>query len=122
MQLWETADDERIRRLRSVNYVGVSGVVVVFDLANADSFQNLHTHFTEVDRNTNDSVKRFLVGNKCDLVCCAVVEVSLLLLIFRLPFIYLFVYLFIYLFIYLFVCLFVFSRLFIHSICSISDD
>jgi small GTP-binding protein len=68
LQLWDTADTDRFRRANSAIYNGLHGIVVVFDLANADTYRNLQTWFLEIERYAGVSVPRILVGNKCDLV------------------------------------------------------
>ena len=44
------------------------GVIVVYDVTDMESFNNIKTWLGEIDNYASDNVTKLLVGNKCDLV------------------------------------------------------
>lgn len=67
LQIWDTAGQERFRSITSSYYRGAHGIVVVFDVANKDSFSNVKSWLQEIDRFATNDVQKLLVGNKIDL-------------------------------------------------------
>lgn len=73
LQIWDTAGQERFRTITATYYRGTHGVIVVYDVTDKDSFDNVRRWMTEIDNNCDtqspdSNVNRVLVGNKCDLV------------------------------------------------------
>ena len=66
LQIWDTGGQERFSYTRPLYYKGAVGGLVVFDLANRKSFENLDRWFTEITHNCV-SLPIILVGNKADL-------------------------------------------------------
>ena len=66
LQIWDTAGQERFRSLTKNFYRNVDGIIFVFDLTNKDSFINITQWIQETD-DVDETSKRILVGNKCDL-------------------------------------------------------
>jgi Ras-related protein Rab-1A len=88
LQLWDTAGQERFRTLASSYYRGAHGILVVYDVTDKDSFNNVKHWMNEIDRFANakvpfsiltcchgtvksfiicSQVYKMLVGNKCDM-------------------------------------------------------
>ena len=67
LQIWDTAGQERFRTIDSSFYSGAHGIIVVFDLTDQESFNNVKQWLHEIDKYAPANVKRLLVGNKCDL-------------------------------------------------------
>eukprot|EP01135_Chromosphaera_perkinsii_P006075 Nk52_evm6s390 gene=Nk52_evmTU6s390 len=68
LTIWDTAGQERFRTLTSSYYRGCQGVVLVYDVCNAESFENIEMWLNELDIYTsNNEVVKMLVGNKIDL-------------------------------------------------------
>jgi Ras-related protein Rab-1A len=67
LQIWDTAGQERFRTITSSYYRGAHGICLVFDLTNIESFNNIHNWIQEIDKYSNKTVHKLLVGNKCDL-------------------------------------------------------
>ncbi|KDP40809.1 hypothetical protein JCGZ_24808 [Jatropha curcas] len=67
LQIWDTAGQERFRTITSSYYRGAHGIIIVFDVTDEESFENVKTWLTEIDKFATDSVNKLLVGNKCDL-------------------------------------------------------
>jgi len=67
LQLWDTAGQERFRTITTSYYRGAHGIIIVFDITDKESFANIKTWMTEIDRFASDNVCKILIGNKSDL-------------------------------------------------------
>jgi len=67
LQVWDTAGQERFRTITSSYYRGANGIIVVYDMTNPESFQNVGKWLQEIDRYAGEETLRLLVGAKCDL-------------------------------------------------------
>ncbi|EFA77554.1 Rab GTPase [Heterostelium album PN500] len=76
LQIWDTAGQERFRTITSSYYRGAHGIIVVYDVTDHVSFNNVKQWMQEIQRYACDSVTRLLVGNKCDLIEKKVVETN----------------------------------------------
>ncbi|KAI3715644.1 hypothetical protein L6452_22630 [Arctium lappa] len=74
LQIWDTAGQERFRTITSSYYRGAHGIIIVYDVTEMESFNNVKQWLSEIDRYANESVCKLLVGNKCDLVENKVVD------------------------------------------------
>eukprot|EP01091_Cochliopodium_minus_P001956 TRINITY_DN118_c1_g1_i1.p1 TRINITY_DN118_c1_g1~~TRINITY_DN118_c1_g1_i1.p1 ORF type:complete len:195 (-),score=40.82 TRINITY_DN118_c1_g1_i1:63-647(-) len=63
--IWDTAGQERFRTLTSSFYRGAHGIIIVFDITNHATFQNVDRWKQEIIRYTSD-VPRIIIGNKSD--------------------------------------------------------
>jgi len=68
LQIWDTAGQERFRTITSSYYRGAHGIIVVFDVTNQTSFDNISKWLQEIDLFAGTNVQKLLVGNKTDLV------------------------------------------------------
>ena len=67
LQIWDTAGQERFRNIISSYYRGAQGIMLVYDITDLESFQNLNTWLIEIEKNASKNVYKILVGNKCDM-------------------------------------------------------
>ncbi|VDO39918.1 unnamed protein product, partial [Onchocerca flexuosa] len=73
---WDTAGQERFRTITSSYYRGAHGIIVVYDITDQESFNNVKQWLQEIDRYACENVNKLLVGNKCDLTTRRAVEQS----------------------------------------------
>ena len=67
LQIWDTAGQERFRTITSSYYRGAQGIIVVYDITDTESFNNVKVWLSEIDRYASENVDKLLVGNKSDL-------------------------------------------------------
>jgi len=66
LQIWDTAGQERFRTISSTYYRGAHGIIVVYDVTNRVSFDNVQRWLSEIDKYARENVNKLLVGNKAD--------------------------------------------------------
>lgn len=67
LQIWDTAGQERFRTITSSYYRGAHGIIVLYDVTDQDTFNNVKQWLQEIDRYATEGVNKLLVGNKNDL-------------------------------------------------------
>jgi len=74
LQIWDTAGQERFRTITSSYYRGAHGIIIVYDVTDQETFNNVNVWLNEIDRYASDNVIKLLVGNKSDLTSQKVVD------------------------------------------------
>ena len=68
LQLWDTAGQESFRSITKCYYRGAIGAIVVFDLTNKHSFDNVVYWFNDIiNSDREEKTQILLIGNKNDL-------------------------------------------------------
>eukprot|EP00441_Pelagodinium_beii_P018332 CAMPEP_0197667252 /NCGR_PEP_ID=MMETSP1338-20131121/65643_1 /TAXON_ID=43686 ORGANISM="Pelagodinium beii, Strain RCC1491" /NCGR_SAMPLE_ID=MMETSP1338 /ASSEMBLY_ACC=CAM_ASM_000754 /LENGTH=200 /DNA_ID=CAMNT_0043246451 /DNA_START=143 /DNA_END=741 /DNA_ORIENTATION=- len=67
LQIWDTAGQDRFRTITSSYYRGAHGIIIVYDITDRESFDNVKQWLSEIDRYACENVNKLLVGNKMDL-------------------------------------------------------
>jgi small GTP-binding protein len=67
LQLWDTAGQELFRSVTRGYYRGSAGALILFDLSNRDSFENVERWLQDVKSVARADVVLILIGNKSDL-------------------------------------------------------
>lgn len=67
LQVWDTAGQERFRTITSSFYRGAHGIIVVYDITDQGTFNNVKLWMQEIQRYAAATVVKMLVGNKIDL-------------------------------------------------------
>ncbi|CAD8067329.1 unnamed protein product [Paramecium primaurelia] len=63
---WDTAGQDRFRTITSSYYRGAQGIIIVFDVTDRESFNQIRQWMQEIDKFAAESVNKILVGNKID--------------------------------------------------------
>lgn len=74
LQIWDTAGQERFRSITTSYYRGAHGILLVFDVTDQLSFDNLRNYIENVSLHCNKDVPLLLIGNKSDQVSKRVIS------------------------------------------------
>eukprot|EP00347_Sterkiella_histriomuscorum_P002743 403366976 len=66
-QIWDTAGQERYRALTHAYYRNAVGALLIYDITDRQSFENLKKWQSELANHSEANTVMILVGNKCDL-------------------------------------------------------
>ncbi|CAD6185426.1 unnamed protein product [Caenorhabditis auriculariae] len=67
LQIWDTAGQERFRSVTASYYRDADALLLVYDIANRTSFENIRSWLAQIKEYGKDAVEVSLVANKCDL-------------------------------------------------------
>merc|ERR1712166_598002 len=67
LQIWDTAGQERFRTITTAYYRGAMGILLVYDVTDEQSFQNIRSWMRNIEQHANTEVVKVLLGNKCDM-------------------------------------------------------
>jgi Ras-related protein Rab-8A len=74
LQIWDTAGQERFRTITTAYYRGAMGILLVYDVTDEKSFNNIRNWIRNIEQHATESVNKILIGNKCDMVEKKVVD------------------------------------------------
>ena len=66
VQLWDTAGQDKFRAITRNYYKGASGIILIFDVTNINSYENIKKWIIEIKEEISDKVSIVLIGNKID--------------------------------------------------------
>ncbi|CAK9293172.1 unnamed protein product [Gordionus sp. m RMFG-2023] len=80
LQIWDTAGHERFRTITTAYYRGAMGILLVYDITNEKSFDNIKNWIRNIEEHTtthnsnfnkdisspSSNVEKIICGNKCD--------------------------------------------------------
>ena len=66
LQIWDTAGQERFRTITSAYYRGADGIIMVYDVTNVESFENVKNWLKEVEDHASEDTCKLMIGNKND--------------------------------------------------------
>lgn len=67
LQIWDTAGQERFRTITRAYYRGAQAILLVYDITDIPSFNNVKNWLSYIKDNSSSDVLVILVGNKSDL-------------------------------------------------------
>ena len=76
LQIWDTAGQERFRSIAKAYYRNAAGVIVVYDLTDRKSFDELNSWMTDIHALCDANSVVQLIGNKADMSHRRVVSVA----------------------------------------------
>ena len=68
LQIWDTAGQERFHTITTSYYRGAMGIMLVYDVTNEKTFDNISRWLGYITEHATPGVERIIVGNKCDMV------------------------------------------------------
>jgi len=67
LQIWDTAGQERFRTITTAYYRGAMGIMLVYDITNEKSFDNIKNWIRNIEEHATSDVEKMVLGNKCDM-------------------------------------------------------
>eukprot|EP00794_Sanderia_malayensis_P004732 gene4732-5355_t len=67
LQIWDTAGQERFHTITTSYYRGAMGIMLVYDIMDEKSFDNIAKWLRNIDEHASEGVERMILGNKCDM-------------------------------------------------------
>ncbi|XP_003373454.1 GTP-binding protein Ypt2 [Trichinella spiralis] len=67
LQIWDTAGQERFRTITNAYYRGAMGILLVYEITNEKSFENIKNWVRNIEEHASANVEKIILGNKCDM-------------------------------------------------------
>ena len=67
LQIWDTAGQDRFRAITKNYYKGANGIILIYDVTNLQSYENVKNWIAQIKESANQNVIIYLVGNKIDI-------------------------------------------------------
>ena len=68
LQIWDTAGQDRFRAITKNYYKGANGIILIYDITNLQSYENVKNWIAQIREQANPNVVIYLAGNKIDVV------------------------------------------------------
>ncbi|CAG2167843.1 unnamed protein product [Oppiella nova] len=65
LQMWDTAGQERFHTITTSYYRGTMGIMLVYDITNANSFDSIAQWLRNIDEHADKDVEKIILGNNC---------------------------------------------------------
>ena len=66
LQIWDTAGQDRFRAITKNYYKGANGIILIYDVTNIQSFENVKNWIAQIKEEANPNAIIYLAGNKID--------------------------------------------------------
>ena len=66
LQIWDTAGQDRFRAITKNYYKGANGIILIYDVTNLQSYENVKNWIAQIREEANPNVIIYLAGNKID--------------------------------------------------------
>ena len=66
LQIWDTAGQDRFRAITKNYYKGANGIILIYDVTNLQSYENVKNWIAQIKEEANQNVLIYLAGNKID--------------------------------------------------------
>ena len=66
LHITDMAGEERFRSVTKTYYKGAHGIILMYDVTDRNSFNNIRNWMKQIEANADKSVRKVLVGHKCD--------------------------------------------------------
>ena len=66
LQIWDTAGQDRFRAITKNYYKGANGIILIYDVTNKQSYENVKNWLTQIKEEATPNVIIYLAGNKID--------------------------------------------------------
>ena len=67
LQIWDTAGQDRFRAITKNYYKGSHGIILVYDVTNVQTFENVKTWVNQIREEALPNVVIYIAGNKIDM-------------------------------------------------------
>ena len=67
LQIWDTTGSEQYLSITTPYYHGAMGIILVYDVTNEKSFENVRKWIQRIELNSSTSVETIILGNKCEM-------------------------------------------------------
>ena len=68
MTIWDTAGQVKFRPLADTYYKGAAGIILVYDVTDKNSFENMEYWLQKIRENADPDTQKIMLGNKVDLI------------------------------------------------------
>ena len=67
LQIWDTAGQDRFRAITKNYYKGSHGIILIYDVTNLQTFENVKTWVNQIREEASPNVVIYIAGNKIDI-------------------------------------------------------